>query len=312
MKIYKLIKKFSLVFISISLLFIASSCTKNESDNDKLNIVTTTTMICDLAKNIGGDAVEVTGLMSYGIDPHLYKASAQDVTKLQTADVVIYNGLHLEGQMGEIFESLDKLNKDVICLEDALTKSDIISSADSNTSYDPHIWFNTNLWIKCATYVSKQLSIIDEEFKDYYNDNLNSYIEELNKLENYIKNQILKVKEEQRVLITAHDAFSYFGKAYGFKVLGLQGISTEAEAGTADVSLLATFIADNKIKAIFVESSIPKKNIEALQAAVKHKGFDVVIGGELYSDSLGDEASKHDTYISTFKSNIDTIVSALK
>ena len=278
----------------------------------KLNVVATTTMLADLATVIGGDRVEVVGLMGPGIDPHLYQASAGDVSKMQEADVVIYNGLHLEGKMGEIFEQLTSQNKTVICIEDGLDKSKILPSEDEPGVYDPHIWFDASIWKDAAEFVAERLSAADAEGASQYRENAAMYLNELEEVETYIRGRVQEIPEESRVLVTAHDAFQYFGKAYGVEVRGLQGISTEAEAGTADVSALADFITEKKIKAIFVESSVPTKTIEALQSAVKAKGFEVAIGGELFSDSIGDKGTEAGTYIGMMKTNIDTIVDALK
>jgi len=291
-----------------------SGCANNapaEADG-KINIVTTTTMLYDLAVSIGGDNVNATALMGPGIDPHLYQASAGDVTKMQGADVVLYNGLHLEGKMGDIFASLSASGRNIICAEDGINDSMLMSNEFNAEIHDPHIWFNVSIWKEVANHAAARLIEIDPDNAAAYSANLDSYLSELDNLEQYIKGRIGEVSTNQRVLVTAHDAFRYFGRAYGFEVMGLQGISTDAEAGTADVSNLASFIAENQIKAIFVESSVPPRNIEALQAAVKARGFEVEIGGELYSDSLGDASSGHDTYILTFKANIDTIVDALK
>ena len=285
--------------------------TSADSD-DRLNIVTTTTLLYDLAVAIGGDQVKATALMGPGIDPHLYQASAGDVTKMQEADVVIYNGLHLEGKMGEVFASLSSSGRTIICAEDGVDDSILLSDENNPDIHDPHIWFNVTIWEDVAKHVAERLIDADPGNADVYSANLSSLLSELDDLEQYIRGRVEEVPVSQRVLVTAHDAFRYFGSAYGFKVMGLQGISTDAEAGTADVSSLAAFIAENQIKSIFVESSVPPKNIEALQAAVKARGFEVGIGGELYSDSLGDKASGHDTYILTFKANIDTIVDALR
>ncbi len=283
-----------------------------DSSKDKLNIVATTTMLADLASSIGGERVTVNGLMGPGIDPHLYQASAGDVALMQKADVVVYNGLHLEGKMGEIFENLSSQGSAVICIEKGLDESRLLAWVDDNSIHDPHIWFDVSLWKEAAKTVAKGLADADPTGKAGYEANLDTYLKELDEADTYIRGRAAELPEEQRVLVTAHDAFQYFGKAYGFEVRGLQGISTDAEAGTADVSDLANFIVERQIKAIFVESSVPPKTIEALQAAVKAKGLDVSIGGELYSDSLGDARSGADTYILTVKANVDTIVDALK
>ena len=289
-----------------------STTTTTETSSEPLNVVATTTMLYDLATVIGGDNVEAVGLMGVGIDPHLYTASAGDVTKVSDADVVVYNGIHLEAQMGEIFDSLDGQGKTVICIEYGIDPDDIMVDPEEPDSNDPHIWFDTTIWMQAATYMADCLAEADPDNADAYQSNLDAYMAELEELDAYISGRVAEVSEGQRVLVTAHDAFNYFGNAYGFEVMGLQGISTETEAGTADVSELAAFIAENEIKAIFVESSVSTKSIEALQAAVQALGFDVSIGGELYSDSLGDATTGHDTYITTCMANIDTIVDALK
>lgn len=305
--------KHMIIFCLVTVL-ILTGCQKSEQSNtaDTLNIVATTTMLADLAKTIGGEHVTVNGLMGPGIDPHLYQASAGDVTLMQNADVVVYNGLHLEGKMGEIFESLADLGSTVICIEDGLKEEDLLSWESDTSVHDPHIWFDVTLWKEAAKTVAAKLSEADTTHAADYNNNLDVYLKELKDLDTYIKDRVNEIPVDQRVLVTAHDAFNYFGKAYNFEVKGLQGISTDAEAGTADVSSLADFITERRIKAIFVESSVPPKTIEALQAAVKAKGFDVSIGGELYSDSLGGKDSGADTYLLTVKANIDTIVEALK
>lgn len=314
----KSVKVLLLTLIMCALIMVSMLGCSNRSDTDsadskeKLNIVTTTTMLADLAQELGGDKVNVSGLMGPGIDPHLYQASAGDVTKMQEADVVVYNGVHLEGKMGEIFASLDDQGSRTICAEDGLDTSQLLEDENDSSIHDPHIWFDVNNWIEVAKYTADKLSEYDPENADIYSANLEKYQTELEELNEFIKSRIDEVPEKQRVLVTAHDAFRYFGRAYDFEVMGLQGISTDAEAGTADVSNLADFISKNEIKAIFVESSVPPKNIEALQKAVKSRGFEVGIGGELYSDSLGDEASGHDSYIETFKANVNTIVDALK
>lgn len=308
------IKVFFSTILCLSLLLAGCSApaANTGSTNDKLNIVATTTMLADLSTVIGGERTAVDGLMVPGVDPHLYQASAGDVSLMQKADVVVYNGLHLEGKMGEIFENLSGQGTSVICIENGLDKSRLLVSEDDSSVYDPHIWFDVSLWKEAAKIVAEGLSEADPDGKTDYEANLESYLKELDEIDIYIRNRAAELPESQRVLVTAHDAFQYFGEAYGFEVRGLQGISTDAEAGTADVSNLADFIVERKIKAIFIESSVPPKTIEALQAAVKANGFDVVIGGELYSDSLGDVESGAETYILTVKSNIDTIVDALK
>ncbi|GAA3558755.1 metal ABC transporter solute-binding protein, Zn/Mn family [Snuella lapsa] len=286
---------------------------KNEKKSDqKLNIVTTTTMITDLLTNIGGDLINVQGLMGSGVDPHLYKASEGDVTKLANADIIFYGGLHLEGKLVEVFEKMAHQNKKTVALSDALNPNTLISSESFQGNFDPHIWFNISYWKTITSYVVKILSEAKPEYKQAFESNGKSYIEKLTILESEVNTIIEQLPKEKRILVTAHDAFNYFGKAYGFNVVGLQGISTATEAGVQDVQKLAAFIIENKVKAIFVESSVPKRTIEALKAAVNSKDHHVEIGGTLYSDALGSAGTVEGTYIGMFKYNVSTIVNALK
>ncbi len=309
-----MIKRCVAMITVLSLVFLFAGCgSVNLPDGEgKVRIVATTTMLADLASVIGGEHVLVEGLMGPGIDPHLYQASAGDVTRMQNADIVVYTGLHLEGKMGELFEDLQNRGRNIICVTDGIDHSRLLSDEEDGTAIDPHIWFDVLLWQEAARELARGIAEVNPEHAVDYANNLQQYLEALDELHLYIQQQVERLPKEQRVLVTAHDAFGYFGQAYGFEVMGLQGISTESEAGTADVSKLARLIADRQIKAIFIESSIPAKQIEALQQAVKAQGFAVKIGGELYSDSLGDEASNTATYIQTFKANIDTIVNALQ
>ncbi|GAA3777846.1 zinc ABC transporter substrate-binding protein [Corallibacter vietnamensis] len=269
-------------------------------------------MITDLVKNIGGDSINVQGLMGSGVDPHLYKASEGDVTKLANADIIFYGGLHLEGKLVEVFEKMAHQNIKTVALSDALDPKTLIRSEFFKGNYDPHVWFNIDYWKTITAYVVETLSEANPENKATFEANGKHYIMKLDALETEIKAIIETLPKEKRILVTAHDAFSYFGKAYGFNVVGLQGISTAAEAGVQDVQKLAAFIIENKVKAIFVESSVPKRTIEALQAAVNSKDHHVEIGGTLYSDALGNAGTEEGTYIGMFKYNVNTIVNALK
>lgn len=298
--------------LMIAFFLVVGGCTSSSKEDDgKINVVATTTMLADLARVIGGDHVNAKGLMGPGIDPHLYKASAGDVGLLQEADLIVHNGLHLEGKMGDIFENLASADKNIVMIAKGINDADLVID-EATKAPDPHIWFNVLLWKELSINLLDGLIAIDPEHKADYQANYEAYLVELDNLDAYIKQEVEQVPKASRVLVTAHDAFEYFGRAYGFTVLGLQGISTAAEAGTSDVTQLANLIVNNKIKAIFVETSVPRKNIEALQEAVAAQGFEVAIGGELYSDSLGSEGTDAETYIGTVKSNVDTIVSALK
>ena len=303
--------KLNLVIAVCVAMMLLISCGKGgATSGKKIKVTTTTTMLSDLVKTIGGDKVEVTGLMGEGVDPHLYSASAGDIEKLGNADIIVFGGLHLEGKMTEIFEKLSSQNKNILNVGEKLDKNKI-HLVDANTP-DPHVWFNTELWEKEAEAVEAELSKFDPKNSNYYKENLKKYKAELNELTTYVKTRINEIPEKSRVLVTAHDAFNYFGEQFGLEVKAIQGVSTDSETGTKNISDLANFIVQRNIKAIFVESSVPKKSIEALQEAVKARGKEVKIGGELYSDSLGDKAHNSETYIKTVKANADTIVNALK
>ncbi|MDO6801211.1 zinc ABC transporter substrate-binding protein [Wenyingzhuangia sp. 1_MG-2023] len=283
-----------------------------KKENSKFTVVTTTTMITDLVKVLGGDAIEVKGIMGAGVDPHLYKASEGDVTKLSSADLIIYNGLHLEGKLVDVFEKMNQIGKETIALGDFLAHDQIINSKLFASSHDPHIWFSINNWQTITEKLMLSLIKADPENTAIYQKNGKSYLEELETLKIEMNTIITTLPKEKRILVTAHDAFSYFGKEFGFEVVGLQGLSTATEAGVKDVQRISEFIITNKIKAIFVESSVPKRTVEALQASVQSKGHQVNIGGQLFSDALGDPLEETGKYIGMYRYNVNTIVHALK
>ena len=303
------------ILLFISLLLSACSASEGESQlplsERTINVVTTTGMIADITKNVGGDRVQVTALMGPGVDPHLYKASEGDVLRLQEADVIFYNGLHLEAQMGEVLERLNEFGIKTVAVTDQIDRSLLQSPPEFQGNYDPHVWFDVSLWMKAVEQVRDTLVELDSSSASQYEANAEAYLTELEDLHQYVLDQANTIPEGQRILITAHDAFNYFGRAYGFDVRGLQGISTEAQAGTADVQALASFIVEKQIPAVFVESSVPQRNVEAVQAAVQAKGFEVSIGGSLFSDAMGSEGTPEGTYIGMVRHNIDTIVTAL-
>jgi manganese/zinc/iron transport system substrate-binding protein len=280
-------------------------------DNALLNVVTTTGMIADIAQNVGGDHVQVTSLMGPGVDPHLYKASAGDVNRLFEADIIFYNGLHLEASMGKVLDRFNESGATTVAVAEAIDPENLQAPPEFEGFYDPHVWFNVAFWMDATTAVENALTEIDPGHANDYAANAQIYLAELEELDAYVAEQAAHVPEEQRVLITAHDAFNYFGNAYGFEVRGLQGISTASEAGTADVQDLARFIAERRIPAIFVESSVPPRTVEAVQAAVRAQGFDVQIGGELFSDAMGSPGTAEGTYNGMVRHNINTIVGAL-
>lgn len=288
------------------------NCNNQKKSNGKINVVTTTSTITDLVKNIAGNNVNIEGLMGSGVDPHLYKASGGDVTKLANADIIFYNGLHLEGKLVEVFEKMHNNKTKTIAIASAIDKNTLISSASFASNYDPHIWFNVEYWIQATHFITKQLIAAAPEHTSIFKKNANTYVEKLKALQVKLKNKIATLPKEKRILVTAHDAFNYFGKSFNFEVVGLQGLSTATEAGVKDVQKLASFIIEKNVKAVFIESSVPKRTIEALQAAVSSKNHEVNIGGTLYSDALGNPNTVEGTYIGMFEYNVNTIVNALE
>lgn len=276
----------------------------------KFTVVTTIGMITDIVRNVGGAHVEVIGLMGPGVDPHLYKATAGDVARLTSAKLIFYNGLHLESKMGEILAKMTG-NTKTVAVTDDVDKALLLTPPEFEGQHDPHVWFDVTLWMKAVEKVRDTLTESDPGHQADYQANAERYLAELAELHRYVKTQAEKVPSEHRVLVTAHDAFNYFGKAYGFEVRGLQGISTTTEAGIADIQELATFIAERRIPAIFVESSVSSRSIEAVKAAVHSKGFNIKIGGQLFSDAMGSDGTPEGTYIGMVRHNIDTIVAAL-
>jgi len=296
----------------LMLTLVLAGCVPGDASDldDRLQVVTTTGMIGDAAKRVGGDQVRVVSLMGPGVDPHLYKASEGDVRRIFRAQVIFFNGLHLEARMGEVLEHMGERIR-TVAVSDRIDRSRLMRPPEFEGAFDPHIWFDVALWMETVRVIRDTLSEEDPGNAEAYAARADAYLEELDELDRYVRAQAQRVPVQRRVLITAHDAFNYFGRAYGFEVRGLQGISTAAEAGTADVQGLSEFIATRRIPAIFIESSVPPRAVEAVQAAVRFRGFHVEIGGELFSDALGREGTEEGTYVGMVRHNIDTIVGAL-
>jgi manganese/zinc/iron transport system substrate-binding protein len=276
----------------------------------RLRIVATTSLVADLVRNVGGEHVAVTALMGPGIDPHLYRARESDVQRLADAELVFYNGLHLEAKLGDVLERMAG-RIPTAAVTDGIAPELLLAPPEFAGAHDPHVWFDVSLWGAAAAEVGAALARRDPARAAAYAEGAARYRQELEALHGWVLAQAARVPESRRVLITAHDAFNYFGRAYGFEVRGLQGISTAAEAGTADVQSLARFVAERRIPALFVESSVPPRTIEAVQAAVRARGFAVAIGGALYSDALGTPGTPAGSYAGMIRSNVDTIVNAL-
>ncbi len=301
--------------VSVFLLIMVVGCQQanNETKREEGKVVVTTTIgqIADIVKNVGGEHVQVEGLMGPGVDPHLYQPSHGDIKKLQEADLIFYNGLHLEGKMDEVFKKISK-DKPVVAVGESVPKEKLLSKQEDATAHDPHIWFDIELWSYAVHAVKDELIKYDQENKADYEKNADEYLTQLEEVQSYAKEQFSHIPGESRVLVTAHDAFGYFGRAYDIDVKGLQGLSTDAEYGLKDVQSLVNMLAERNVKAVFVESSVSQRSIQAVVEGAKKKGHTVSIGGELFSDAMGEEGTEEGTYIGMYRHNIDTIVSALK
>lgn len=282
-----------------------------KEQNGPLNIVATTGIIEDGLLHIVGDSAKVSSLMGPGTDPHLYKPTPGDVKMLDDADVIVCNGLHLEGKMAEM---LDKyaLEKPVIKVSDGIAKEDLIKSVDLDDSYDPHIWFDTQIWMQGMQHVTNELSEIDSINASYYAGNFERYNQEVEELDQWVFDQLNLLDSNHRILITSHDAFSYFGRRYNIEVRGIQGISTLSEVGLKEISDMVDFIIGRKINAIFVETSTSQKTAESIVDGCRAKEYEVLIKGPLYSDALGEKNSDAGNYIGMIRANVTTIVNGLK
>lgn len=275
-----------------------------------IDAVATTGMVGDLVLNVAGARATVDSLMGPGVDPHLFKASERTLRTMEQADIVFYNGLRLEGRLDFVLQEMGK-RQPVWFVSQEIPEDRLLASAAYENQHDPHIWFDVSLWTMAAQSTITGLQQLDPASADLYATNGAAFVAELAALESWVFAQIEQVPAEQRVLITAHDAFGYFGVRYGFEVRGIQGANTAAEAGAGDLQDLADFIAERRIPAIFVESSVPQRTVEALREAVRSRGFDVRIGGQLFSDAMGSKGTPEGTYLGMVRHNVNTIVNAL-
>ena len=276
----------------------------------EMRLVATTGMVADVVRAVAGERAEVETLMGPGIDPHVYKASEGDVLILAEADAIFYNGLHLEAKMADVLERIEG-RLVTTAVAEGIAEEKLLRPPECEGAFDPHVWFDVTLWTETLDEVERTLSGLDREHASAYRENARRYRAELRELDAEVRALVATVPQERRVVVTAHDAFGYFGAAYGFEVRGLQGISTAAEAGAGDVQSLARFIAERRIPAIFVESSVPRQTVRAVQEAVRSRGFDVEIGAELFSDAMGDAGTPEGTYPGMVLHNVRAIVAAL-
>ncbi len=311
----RVLKKHVEFLILASMMFFCSACTESTAGAGKhigrINAVTTTAIVADLVRNIAGDRAEVSSLMGTGVDPHLYKASAGDVYRLASADMIFYNGLHLEGKITDVLAEMKKNGLFTVAVAEGIDKSLLLSPEEYDGYYDPHVWFDVSLWKNAVEVVVEAFCEYDSQNAHIYRNNSRSYMKKLDALQDYVQKKIALLPPEKRVLITAHDAFNYFGRGYGFEVMGLQGISTDSEASVSDIKNLSELIAHREIPAVFVETSISPRYMKALVASVKARGFRVGLGGTLFSDSMGAHGTEEGTYLGMFRKNVNTIVKSL-
>ncbi len=307
-------KRVGIILVSIGLVALGILVVMRQAPHaergSKLLAVATTGIVADAVKHVAGDRAEVVALMGPGVDPHLYHARESDVQRLADADIIFYNGLHLEGKMGQIFERMAQQKK-VCAVSHGIDRS-LLRASEFQDAYDPHVWFDVTLWMKCVEQIRDCFIQYDPAHEQEYRYNADRYLQELSELDTYIRLRVAQLPEKRRVLITAHDAFSYFGRAYGFTIVSLQGISTDSEIGVGDVTRVVDYIIAHDIPALFAEASLPKSNVAAVQQAVRAHGKEVGIGPELYSDTLGEPGTVQETYVGMVRSVVDRIVDALQ
>ncbi|WP_217915329.1 metal ABC transporter solute-binding protein, Zn/Mn family [Miltoncostaea marina] len=293
----------------------AAGCAAEPADPQEIagrdmRVTATTNFITDLARQVGGDRVEVTGLMGPGVDPHLYKASARDVEALRGADVILYGGLELEGRLTDLLDELGEVQP-TVAVTRAIPEAELRRPSEFEGKYDPHVWFSVPMWETTVGVVRDAFARRDPAHAAVYRRRAAAYLRELRALDREVRRRLAVVPERSRVLITSHDAFGYFGREYGFDVVAIQGTSTQTEATTADIERVAGVIAARGVRAVFVESSVPTGTIEAVLAAARRRGQEVRIGGELFADAAGDEGTPEGTYAGMVRHNAGLIAAGL-
>lgn len=311
-------RNLTILLISILPMMVLTACggatSTSATDQQRLNVVATTGQIADTVANVGGDLVDLTTLLGPGIDPHSYVPTEGNMTTLQNADVIFYNGLHLEARMDRVLQQIAQSSTiTVVAVAETLPESLLLSwEPEAGMPYDPHVWNDVQLWIQVTETIRDTLAAADPAHAAIYAANAATYIEQLQALHTEIQAAVSQIPQERRVLVTAHDAFGYFGRAYGFTVEAVQGISTETEASTADIQALASLVIERQVPAIFIETTISPRTIEAVQAAVRAAGHEVKLGGELFSDAMDEPGTPAGTYIGMMRHNVNTIVEALR
>lgn len=284
--------------------------TQAGNEQATINIVTTTGMITDITRQIAGDRAQVIGLMNSGIDPHLFQPTRNDIQTLMSADIVFYNGLHLEGKMIDALERVDK-STPTHAVTESIDKSTLFAPPEFEGNFDPHVWMDPTAWKQAAMVIHDTLVEFDPDGASEYDQNAWALYSKIDALDAYASASLGSIPIEQRVLVTAHDAFSYFGRRYNIEVVGIQGISTESEAGVRDIERLVNLLVTRKVKAVFIETTVSDRNIMALIAGAQSQGHDVLVGGSLFSDAMGKEGTYEGTYIGMIDHNVTLITRAL-
>ncbi|MCG8651124.1 MAG: zinc ABC transporter substrate-binding protein [Pirellulales bacterium] len=303
------------LLIVLALVFGCSTATPDATSNSSpqgypISSSATIGMVADIVRNVGGEHVQVDQLLGPGVDPHLYKATRDDVQRIMKADIVFYSGLMLEGKMSDTLIKVAR-NKPVIAVTELISEENLLAPEEFAGHFDPHVWNDVATWKQCVGAIADSLAKFDPAHADDYRANADAYRAKLDKLHQYGLESIGSIPEDSRVLITSHDAFNYFGRAYDLEVRGVQGLSTESEAGLLRVNALVDLLVEKNVQAVFVESSVPRKNIDALVEGAASRGHQVQVGGELFSDAMGEQGSYEGTYIGMLDHNITVVARAL-
>ncbi|MEM0965244.1 MAG: zinc ABC transporter substrate-binding protein [Verrucomicrobiota bacterium] len=290
---------------------LSSSEVKAGPEEYPYEVAATVGMIADIVREVAGDKAEVTAIIGEGIDPHLFKPTRSALVALDQADVIFYNGLMLEGKMGDVLVRLARKGKPVYAVTEVILDDGNFVLTDEEDHFDPHVWMDVKGWILATGVVADALSEYDPANADFYKENAETYTTQLRALEQYATEVMETIPESQRYLVTAHDAFSYLGRAYGIEVRGIQGLSTESEAGVRDIENLVDFLVEQGIPAVFIETSVSDKNVRALIEGARSRGHELVVGGELFSDAMGPAGTYEGTYIGMIDHNVTMIANAL-
>lgn len=308
-------KSFPLFLLSALALLLAACGSTSASGNiaDRpIRAVATTGMVADVVRNVGGERVQVEQLMRAGVDPHLYQASEGDVSRLAGADIIFYSGMHLEAKLTDVLERVNESGKPTVAIAEVLPEDQRLAPPEFAGFYDPHIWMDAKLWLLTVDAVETAMIELDPTHAETYQRNAADYRSRLEALEVYVQERLTELPKEKRILVTAHDAFNYFARGYEFEVFAPQGISTATEAGVEDIRRTIDVLVERNVPAVFIESTISPDIVEAVREGAKDRGHEVAIGGQLFTDAMGDAGTAEGTYEGMIRHNIDTIVEALK